>query len=126
MPHDKYDKQLRVGDHVLVRCVVTQVVPGTDYCNATLETIEPMFPAQHKTVIQVNTKQIELCQIVTFQVDGHEYHSNHRFLIGAVIMATHGQNPSYLLVDDDNKTIADCDEVEVSGKRFYTIPRATW
>jgi hypothetical protein len=59
MPHDKNGVLLAVGDEVIVRAKVTQVHTGTEYCNLTLETVEPMFPGKDKNTITLNTKQVE-------------------------------------------------------------------
>jgi hypothetical protein len=58
MPHDKNGKQLEAGDLVTVEAKVTSVQPGEDYCNVTVETVEPMFPGDNKSTITLNTKQV--------------------------------------------------------------------
>jgi hypothetical protein len=58
MPHDLLGKLLEVGDTVTMACTVTQIYTGTDYCNVTLETVEKMFPGEHRTTITVNGKQV--------------------------------------------------------------------
>ena len=61
MPHDKFGHVIEAGDEVLVRFTVERVyqTEGDGYCNATLETIEPMFQSQNKTTLTVNAKQVE-------------------------------------------------------------------
>jgi len=59
MPHDKNGQQLSVGDDVLIRATVTNVSAGEEYCNVNLETVEPMFPGEHKTPIVLNARQVE-------------------------------------------------------------------
>lgn len=58
MPHDLNGKPLAVGDRVTVPCSITSVIEGTDYCNVTLQTSEPMFPGNDKTTITLNAKQV--------------------------------------------------------------------
>lgn len=59
MPHDKNGNQLSPGDNVIVRATVVRVDAGEDYCNIQLETVEPMFPGEHKSAITLNAKQVE-------------------------------------------------------------------
>lgn len=58
MPHDKNGAPLKVGDKVTVECEVTSVQPGTDYCNLSVKTVEPMHPGKEATTITLNTKQV--------------------------------------------------------------------
>lgn len=58
MPHDKNGKLLEVGDLVHVPAVVTSISMGTDYCNVSLETVEPMFPGVQKSAMALNAKQV--------------------------------------------------------------------
>jgi hypothetical protein len=57
MPHDKRGEELRVGDTVLVPCVVKAIHLTADYCNVDLETKEPMHPFAQKTALVLNSKQ---------------------------------------------------------------------
>lgn len=59
MPHDVNGTRIEVGDEVIVRCKVTQISPGEDYCNATLETVEPMKPSGTPYTITLNAGQTE-------------------------------------------------------------------
>ncbi len=59
MPHCSLGRELKVGDIVLVRCVVVNVQPATDYCNVTIKTTLPMPPYADGTSITLNTKQVE-------------------------------------------------------------------
>jgi hypothetical protein len=59
MPHDKNGKLLKVGDTVNVPCIVKSVSSGEEYCNVTLETVEPMYPSDRKDSITLNAKQVE-------------------------------------------------------------------
>ena len=59
MPHDKNGNVLAAGDEVIVRAKVTQVHTGEEYCNLTVETVEPMFPGDVKSTLTLNTKQVE-------------------------------------------------------------------
>jgi hypothetical protein len=58
MPHDKNGLPVRIGDLVNVPCTVKDVQPGLEYCNLTLETVEPMFPGKEKSSICLNAKQV--------------------------------------------------------------------
>ena len=62
MPHDINGMKLEAGDEVVVRCTITSVQPGTDYCNLSLETVEPMFPGDHKSSFTLNGKQVQRLQ----------------------------------------------------------------
>lgn len=59
MPHDVNGNKLEVGDEVIVRCKVKQVTTGEDYCNVTLETVEPMKPSGTPYSISLNAGQTE-------------------------------------------------------------------
>lgn len=67
MPHDCKGVELKVGDTVFVPCKVLSVQTGTEYCNLTVETIEPMFPGKDKTCVTLNTKQVEKCGSVCLE-----------------------------------------------------------
>lgn len=59
MPHGKNGEELKKGDEAIVRVKITDIQTGSEYCNCTVETVEPMYPGQDKTTITLNTKQIE-------------------------------------------------------------------
>ncbi len=59
MPHDKNGQELKVGDTVNIEATVTDVQLGEEFCNVNLETVEPMFPGEHKTLIVLNARQTE-------------------------------------------------------------------
>jgi hypothetical protein len=59
MPHDRKGNLLKVGDIVNIPAVVTNVNEGEDYCNISVETIEPMFPGNSKSTISLNAKQVD-------------------------------------------------------------------
>jgi hypothetical protein len=56
--HDKNGTAIAKGDVVNVPCRITEEHGGTDYCNVTLETVEPMHPGTNKTTITLNSKQV--------------------------------------------------------------------
>jgi hypothetical protein len=62
MPHDRKGNVLNVGDEVMVPAKITSVQAGLEYCNLTVETIEPMYPGESKSTITLNTKQVEKVQ----------------------------------------------------------------
>lgn len=57
--HDRNGKPLAIGDKVNVPCVITALQPGAEYCNCTVETVEPMPPTKNKNTITFNTRQVE-------------------------------------------------------------------
>lgn len=59
MPNDKNGALVKVGDTVIVPCVITSITEGTEYCNVTMETVEPMYPGDSKNTIVLNAKQVE-------------------------------------------------------------------
>lgn len=59
MPHDRNGKLLEAGDSVKIDAVVKSVMTGEEYCNVTVETVEPMYPGDYKTTITLNAKQVE-------------------------------------------------------------------
>lgn len=60
VPHDKNGKVIQAGDIVNVPCRVTTVHTGEEYCNVSLETVEPMYPGDNKSTLTLNAKQVEL------------------------------------------------------------------
>ncbi len=59
MPHDRYGKELKVGDSVLVPCNVVSVSPGEEACNVTVEPSLMPEGVSYKPTIVLNSKQIE-------------------------------------------------------------------
>lgn len=57
--HDKNGKPLAVGDRVTVTATIKETYLGEEYCNVQLETEEPMYPGDNKTIITLNAKQVE-------------------------------------------------------------------
>lgn len=60
MPHDKNGKVVEVGQVVKIDFKVTAVQRGEDYCNVTLETLDRMYPGDHKSSFTANAKQVEV------------------------------------------------------------------
>lgn len=58
--HDKNGTPLKQGDIVSVLCKVVNTTEGTEYCNMTVETVEPMYPGEYKTSVTLNTRQVVL------------------------------------------------------------------
>lgn len=58
MPHDKNGTELKVGDTVQVAAKVLSIQPTEDYCNLSLETVEPMYPGDTKSSLTLNAKQV--------------------------------------------------------------------
>ncbi len=63
MPHDAKGREVKPGDTVTVTFTVKEVYAGNEYCNASLETVLPMFPADYNTQLTINTKQCELVEL---------------------------------------------------------------
>lgn len=59
MPHCNRGRLLKVGDRVMVECVVESIQENVDYCNVTVRTVRPMPPYQDGTTITLNAKQTE-------------------------------------------------------------------
>lgn len=59
MPHAKNGQEVKAGDVVVIRFKVRDVDAGAGYCNATLDTVEPMYPTGLTTCVALNAKQIE-------------------------------------------------------------------
>lgn len=61
MSHDKNGTPIAVGDIVTLECKVIGISPSEDFCNCTLETVEPMFPGDKPSVNSaINAKQVLL------------------------------------------------------------------
>lgn len=58
MPHDQNGHPIIVGDVVFVACKVIEVHESEDYCNLSLQTLEPMFPADNKSILTLNARQV--------------------------------------------------------------------
>lgn len=63
MPHTKDGVEVKKGDTLFVPVVVMSVQSGTEYCNVTVETAEPMFPSNTPTCLTFNTKQLVARQV---------------------------------------------------------------
>lgn len=59
MPHCNKGRELKVGDRVMVECVVESVQADVNYCNVTVRTVRPMPPYESGTTIVLNTRQTE-------------------------------------------------------------------
>lgn len=54
--HDKNGKELAIGDTVLIAAKITQLSPGDDYCNVSVQTINGRKPDGVKeTISAINT-----------------------------------------------------------------------
>lgn len=58
MPHDRNGRPLAKGDRVVIEGTLIGVSPGNDYCNVTVETVEPMHPGKHRATISLNARQV--------------------------------------------------------------------
>lgn len=58
MLHDKNGKLISVGDTINIPCRVKSITMDEQYCNLTVETIDPMLPYTDKQTITLNTKQV--------------------------------------------------------------------
>jgi len=57
--HDRNGNELKVGDVVYVPAVVVKIDMIPEFYNIECETVEPMFPGEHKTPLLLNAKQVE-------------------------------------------------------------------
>lgn len=79
MPHDNRGEELRVGDTVLVPCVVKAIHLTADYCNVDLETKESMHPGTQKTAIVLNSRQTVKPRVTCeYQLAGTTEEDQHR------------------------------------------------
>lgn len=62
VPHDHANRPLKVGDLVVVPCIVTGIDKHPDFINVALETRWAMEPGPNKTPIILNTKQVLLVE----------------------------------------------------------------
>jgi hypothetical protein len=64
VPHDLNGKLVKVGQIVSMKFRVTAVNTGEEYCNASLESVEKLYPATtYGTGLSaVNTRQFEVIQ----------------------------------------------------------------
>jgi len=58
MPHDKRGEELKVGDTVMVPCVIKAIHLTEDYCNVDLETKLAMPPLDRVSALTLNSRQI--------------------------------------------------------------------
>lgn len=56
--HDKFGHPLTEGDEVLIHAKVTGLSGNAEYCNITVQAVEPMFPGDDHTAIVLNAKQV--------------------------------------------------------------------
>jgi hypothetical protein len=57
--HDKNGVLLHEGDIVTLKATVVTLHGNPEFCNVTIETVEPMYPSDRKDKYTVNTRQIE-------------------------------------------------------------------
>jgi hypothetical protein len=57
MPHDKRGEDLKVGDTVMVPCVIKAIHLTEDYCNVDLETKLTMPPLGQASALTLNSRQ---------------------------------------------------------------------
>jgi hypothetical protein len=64
VPHDINGKLVKVGQVVIMKFKVTAVMQGEEYCNASLESVEKLYPATTygTGLSSVNTRQFEVVQ----------------------------------------------------------------
>jgi hypothetical protein len=58
MPHDRDGKLLEIGDMVNIPATVTAIQTGAEYCNISVQPVEPMYPSDRHDTITLNTKQV--------------------------------------------------------------------
>jgi hypothetical protein len=60
MPHDRTGQLIEVGEEVTIRCRVAAIHAGTEYCNLTLASVEPMYPSKDKSTFSANGRQVDV------------------------------------------------------------------
>ena len=60
MPHDANGRLLKVGDTVIVECIIENIQMQDEYCNVNLKTKIPMPPYKEGYSLTLNTKQTML------------------------------------------------------------------
>ena len=61
MPHDAKGNLLKVGDRIVLRGTILNIMPSEDYCNCTIELDYTMPPDNQKSMVSsINTKQLLL------------------------------------------------------------------
>ena len=60
MPHDRDGRLLQVYDIVNIPARIIVISPNEEYCNVTVETVEPMYPGRRHDTITLNAKQVVL------------------------------------------------------------------
>ena len=58
MPHDRDKKELRVGDLVNIAARIIEIHQTAEFCNVTLETLQPMPPSGSLTRLHLNAMQV--------------------------------------------------------------------
>ena len=58
MPHDRDGTLLKVGNTVMVPARVKELNDTEEYCNVTLETLQPMHPGNSRSTLVLNAKQV--------------------------------------------------------------------
>jgi hypothetical protein len=70
MPHDNRGEELKVGDTVLVPCLVKAIHLTEEYCNVDLETKVTMHPSTDVTKLTLNSRQT-IKPRATFEYTAH-------------------------------------------------------
>ena len=60
--HDINGTELKVGDHVVIEGYILETSATEEFCNVKVETDEPMYPGDTKSIIWLNAKQVTLCR----------------------------------------------------------------
>jgi hypothetical protein len=58
MPHDRDGELVKVGDKVNIPAIVTAIQTGEEYCNISVQPVEPMYPSDRHDTITFNSKQV--------------------------------------------------------------------
>lgn len=60
MATDRKGRKLHIGDVVHIPATITGIDKHDEFYNVALETVETMHPANHRTSLLLNAKQVEL------------------------------------------------------------------
>lgn len=60
MPHDRFNRPLKIGDQVVIRATVTQVYQGETACNFAVEVNDCHQTGEFRPVMAFNSRLVEL------------------------------------------------------------------
>lgn len=58
MPHDLNGEEIKIGDRILIPCIVKSIQAAVDFCNLTVETEHKMPGNDSISTYTLNTKMV--------------------------------------------------------------------